>query len=160
MAKDRENILEKLRAEGLANPSAGMKVPDGYFASFAENMTAMLPERPELQTDSAAEKPRTMWEHLRPYVYMAAMFAGIWLMLQMFVSFDTAHNLAPVEENPVLAEALSNDDFVFDYIYPDLDERDLVDDMLETEEIDSNVDFSELFSQDEESETDPTYILP
>ena len=59
MAKDRENILEKARKEGLATPSAGMKVPDGYFASFAENMAAMLPERPELSQAPVAGAPRT-----------------------------------------------------------------------------------------------------
>lgn len=159
MAKDRENILEKLRDKGLATPSAGMNVPDGYFASFAENMAAMLPERPELQPDALDAKPRTMWERVRPYVYMAAMFAGIWLMLQMFVSFDPGRSLAPVDDNPVLAEALSNDDFVFDYIYPDIDERDIVDDMLETEEINSDFDFADLFGSEDE-DNDPTYILP
>ena len=159
MAKDRENILEKARKEGLATPSAGMNVPDGYFASFAENMAAMLPERPELSQAPVAEAPRTMWERLRPYVYMAAMFAGIWLMLQMFVSIDHGRSLAPVEDNPVLADALSTEDFVFDYVYPDLDERDIVDDMLETEEIDSTFEFDDLFGEDTDV-SDQTYILP
>ena len=158
MAKH-SNILEKARAEGLATPSAGMKVPDGYFASFAENMTAMLPDRLELMQENGIEAPRTMWERFRPYVYMAAMFAGIWLMLQIFVSFNPGNSLAPIDENPVLAEALAGDDFVFDYVYTDLDERDLVDDMLDSEEIDSSFEFDEIpFSESERSEQ--TYILP
>ena len=159
MAKDRENILEKARAEGFATPSAGMKVPEGYFASFSENIAAMLPERPELTKPAATKEPRTMWERLRPYVYMAAMFAGIWLMLQMFVSINPGRSLAPVEDNPVLADALSTEDFVFDYVYPDLDERDIVDDMLETEEIDSTFELDDLFGDDTEN-SDQTYILP
>lgn len=158
MAKD-SNILEKARAEGLATPAAGMKVPDGYFASFAGKMTAMLPERPELTQGQAIEAPRTMWERFRPYVYMAAMFAGIWLMLQIFVSFDHGKTLTPIDENPVLAEALAGDDFVFDYVYTDLDERDLVDDMLDSDKIDSSFEFGDIFDAGAES-TEQTYILP
>jgi len=48
MANERQNILELARKDGLAVPSAGLSVPDGYFDSFADKMAAILPERPEL----------------------------------------------------------------------------------------------------------------
>ncbi len=52
----------------------GMTVPEGYFADFAARMEAAIPER------RVAEPPvvRSTWQKIRPYVYMAAMFAGIW----------------------------------------------------------------------------------
>ncbi|MDE5959967.1 MAG: hypothetical protein K2G59_07400, partial [Muribaculaceae bacterium] len=59
----------------------GMTVPDGYFSEFAARMDSMLPD------DRVTEKQpavRTRWQMVRPYAYLAAMFAGIWCMLQMF----------------------------------------------------------------------------
>ena len=57
----------------------GMKVPENYFADFTEKMVESLPER----EFPMPEQP-TLWLRVRPWVYMAAMFAGIWLMLKMF----------------------------------------------------------------------------
>ena len=56
----------------------GMKVPEGYFADFTEKMVERLPER-EIPLP---EQP-TLWLRIRPWVYMAAMFAGVWLMMKM-----------------------------------------------------------------------------
>ena len=57
----------------------GMKVPENYFADFTEKMVESLPER----EFPMPEQP-TLWLRVRPWVYMAAMFAGVWLMLKMF----------------------------------------------------------------------------
>lgn len=55
-------------------------VPEGYFKSFKTNIMDSLPEYPE--------KPRreslSVWQRMKPYVYLAAMFAGIWCMMQIF----------------------------------------------------------------------------
>ncbi|MDE6287071.1 MAG: hypothetical protein K2L99_08775, partial [Muribaculaceae bacterium] len=74
---------------------------------------------------------RTMWERVRPYVYMAAMFAGVWCMLNLFTTGAGANELAPIEKNPGMAEALSNDDFMNTYVVDDLSDRDIMDQMLE-----------------------------
>ena len=138
MEERSENILEQCRKNGLATPAGGRTVPEGYFADFNRRMAEMLPDRPELERpdDFFASQPRTLWQKVRPYVYMAAMFAGIWLMLQMFNMMGNAGQLAPMENNPVLAEALSNDEFVYDYIYDDVDSWELV-----NQYIDPEVDF-------------------
>ena len=57
----------------------GMKVPENYFADFAGKMADSLPER-EIPLP---EQP-TLWLRVKPWIYMAAMFAGIWLMMKMF----------------------------------------------------------------------------
>lgn len=50
---------------------SGMTVPDGYFADFASRMEAAIPaNRPKI-----AEAPRSFWQQVRPYAYLAAMFA-------------------------------------------------------------------------------------
>ncbi|MDE7387739.1 MAG: hypothetical protein K2M97_00645 [Muribaculaceae bacterium] len=118
MKKDK-NPLE------LAARRDGMTVPEGYFADFALRMEAALPE-PEV---AVAEKPRTRWQIIRPYAYLAAMFAGIWCMLQMFaIMGGTSASISP-DSNPVLAEAIGDDDFMDDYYYMSVDEMDLMEDL-------------------------------
>ena len=73
--KKKENILEQV------GRNTGYKVPEGYFEQFTARMTEQLPER-----DLPKPEVVTTWHKLRPYLYMAAMFAGIWLMLQVFVA--------------------------------------------------------------------------
>ncbi|MDE6110156.1 MAG: hypothetical protein K2F72_07740, partial [Muribaculaceae bacterium] len=109
----------------------GTTVPEGYFDDFARRMADSLPERPELAAMNVVAAPRTMWERVRPYVYMAAMFAGVWCMLKMFTTVAGGNELAPIEKNPVMAEALSNDDFMNTYVVDDLSDRDIMDQMLE-----------------------------
>ena len=67
----------KLEEIGTTNP---FQVPEGYFEDFAENMMSRLPKR-------VSETPRTisLWARVQPWVYMAAMFTGIALMIRLFV---------------------------------------------------------------------------
>jgi hypothetical protein len=67
----------KLEEIGNANP---FQVPEGYFDGFAENLMSRLPDR-------VNDEPKTisLWTRVRPWVYMAAMFAGIALMIKLFV---------------------------------------------------------------------------
>lgn len=127
-----KDILELARERGLAKPSAGMEVPEGYFDSVADRIIATLPVN---EAAEGVEVPadRTVWQRVRPYVYMAAMFAGIWLMLQMFAALGGSRPLVPIESNPVLAEALADDDFVFDYLYNDLSSYEIYDTMTEAD---------------------------
>lgn len=120
---DKQNdILDKL------NRSDGMTVPDGYFAEFKRRMAASLPDRPELS--APVKSDRTLWSRIRPYAYMAAMFGGIWCMLKMFTML-TATSTVTLDNNPVIAEALSNDDFVNEYVITDLNQWDYYDELME-----------------------------
>ncbi len=108
----------------------GMTVPEGYFADFAARMAASLPKT-EFE-ESAHPAPvmieRTLWQKVRPYVYMAAMFAGVWCMMKMLSNLTSPTELVP---SPILAEALDNEIFVNDYILDDLDDREIMDQMIE-----------------------------
>lgn len=55
-------------------------VPEGYFESFKSRLMENLPDYPE----KPVQKRLTTWQRLKPYVYLAAMFAGIWCMMQIF----------------------------------------------------------------------------
>lgn len=68
----------KLNNIGKENP---FKVPERYFENFSENLMSQLPEK-----ESKEPQVISLWERVRPWMYMAAMFAGIVLMVNIFVS--------------------------------------------------------------------------
>ncbi|MCH5216574.1 MAG: hypothetical protein J1F10_06505 [Muribaculaceae bacterium] len=109
----------------IVGKSTGLKVPEGYFEQFAANMQSQLPHK-----DFADAEPRTLWQQVRPYVYLAAMFAGIWCMMHIFGQFKSAKN----SYNPVIAEAFSNESFVDDFMLStDFDEYTLIQEMCSEE---------------------------
>ena len=59
---------------------AGWKVPEGYFETFCKDMMDNLPAQP---APPVAEK-MSVWQRMKPYVYLVAMFAGIWMMMKVF----------------------------------------------------------------------------
>ena len=63
---------------------SGFKVPETYFEDFNKRMTEMLPE---VEITPVDVKP-TMWQRVRPLVYLAAMFAGVWCMMSVFNHFN------------------------------------------------------------------------
>lgn len=120
--KKGEDILKKI------NRNDGMTVPEGFFEDFAAKMEAMLPERPEAEQPRRIEH-RTTWQRMRPYVYMAAMFAGIWCMLKMFTMMGPGNIDLSIDKNHILTDALSDDNFVYEYIIDDLNDSELFDEM-------------------------------
>lgn len=73
MKKEESKILDKLGK----NP--GFKVPENYFNDFNAKLLESLPE-----VKITKEVKPTMWVRVRPFIYMAAMFAGVWLMMNIF----------------------------------------------------------------------------
>lgn len=72
--KQEEDILLKYGKD------SGMKVPEGYFSSLEKSIMASLP--PYAKPAPVAVLSR--WQRVKPYVYLAAMFCGIWLMMKVF----------------------------------------------------------------------------
>ena len=64
----------------------GFRVPDGYFEDFTIKTMESLPPYPE--------------QPVKPYVYMAAMFAGIWLTMKMFHDVSTAASRLSLDNPP------------------------------------------------------------
>lgn len=126
--KESNDILGKIKRND------GTTVPEGYFADFAARMTASLPERPEIEADATVlTMPRTPWQKIRPYVYMAAMFAGVWCMLKMFSLMSTPADPLAIESYPELADALGDEQFVKEYVVDDLNQWELMDELVEDE---------------------------
>lgn len=63
-------------------------VPEGYFDGLTGQIMAQLPAR---HIETVVE--RTLWQRMEPWVYMAAMFCGISLMINIFVKQPQPLNL-------------------------------------------------------------------
>lgn len=107
----------------------GMTVPDGFFERFVADMEQKLPYRPEAEEARRLEPTKTTWQRVRAYVYMAAMFAGIWCMLKMFTMMTSGGVDLSIDRNHILTDALSDENFVYDYIIDDVSQRELLDQM-------------------------------
>ena len=79
-----ENILRKV---GTKNP---FWVPDHYFEEVTQEIMSKLPEKEPMLTMSEP----TMWERVKPWLYMAAMFCGLMLSVRMFVGEKEAQSPA------------------------------------------------------------------
>lgn len=84
----KEDILKK--QYGKKNP---FTVPEGYFDKFTENMMSILPSddseahAPAAQHSESESAQRatlhTFLHRCRPYLYLAAMFAGLYFCIQI-----------------------------------------------------------------------------
>ena len=118
MKKEKTDILSKIGKD------AGFSVPDGYFDTFAEKLAKELPE-PVLTPIT----PVTKWQRVRPFVYMAAMFGGVWCMMYLFSDLKSRSSM---EYNEQIAEAMSDEKFVDDYMnYGNIDNYDILEQMYE-----------------------------
>lgn len=123
MNPENNNILEKIGRRD------GMTVPDGYFADFQQRMEAMLPINEAAETAPKLSAPRSFWDRVRPFVYMAAMFAGVWCMVKMFSMLGTSSVDLSIDNNEVLTSALSDDSFVYEYLRDEVNDRELFEEM-------------------------------
>lgn len=118
-----QDILSKI------DHQSGMTVPDNFFEDFNKRMIEVLPEQ-SWEKSSPRIMPRSLWSRVRPYVYMAAMFLGIWCMMK---TFDLMRGDVPVsvEKNTQLMSAINNDAFFNDYCSPAVSESDIYDDLYD-----------------------------
>lgn len=151
---DPKNILDKLASKG-----DGMTVPEGYFEDFAATMASRLPFREELDMPAAKPTPRqTHWMRVRPYVYMAAMFAGAWCLLKTFSLMAGDPNNTNLDDYPVLSRALESEKFVNEYVVDDMSSYDLYDQLLD-DDGDIDLDSAVMSLSDIEGEG-VDYVLP
>jgi len=116
----------------------GFKVPDNYFADFNKKMADMLPDVEITPVDA---KP-TMWQRVKPLVYMAAMFAGVWCMMSVSSHFTSSGNLDSVR---AVAEKLNDDksnveDFIMSGSVSDYDILNYEDSVMLSNEQDDSSD--------------------
>lgn len=91
---------------------SGMKVPEGYFADLQAKIIDSLP--PYQKSEPRVELSR--WQRVKPYVYLAAMFCGIWLMMKVFHSATQPLSLSLDNPPEALVEMIDNG-FDYDAMY-------------------------------------------
>ena len=82
--KSHFNKLEEI--DRTRNP---FKVPDNYFARFNEEMMNHLPEK-----EIVTPKTVPLWDKVKPWVYMAAMFVGLYITIQFLTRQPDNGNIA------------------------------------------------------------------
>ncbi len=112
MAKE-DYLLSKC---GRENP---FKVPEGYFDQFTDDLMAKLPER---TFDEEAPRKVTLWDKVKPVVYLAAMFAGIAAMFAVAEDFmqsgdetEAKTELVATGGSMATADETAADDAAIDY---------------------------------------------
>ena len=118
---------------------AGYKVPEGYFADFTSKMMEALPEK---KIEEHRKPTREM--RIRPFIYMAAMFGGVWLMLYMFNDL-MGHSSSSLQYDEQIADAMQDDKTATELMKTgQFSDYDILNDIYENGESAENIDFSEL----------------
>lgn len=66
------------------------RVPEGYMEGLTERVMSRLPEKPQ----RVEAKKVTMLDRVRPWLYMAAVFAGMGLFFKAIVGIGGGENAA------------------------------------------------------------------
>ena len=72
-----QNNLDRFKGK---NP---FTVPDGYMEDLTANIMSRLPEKPQVEV-----KKISMMDRMRPWLYMAAVVAGLGLFFKAIVGID------------------------------------------------------------------------
>lgn len=104
-----DNILRKA---GTSNP---FRVPDHYFEDFTQELMSKLPEKESMPLMSEP----TLWQRVKPWIYMTAMFCGIMLSVRVFVGEPQKDEFPAISQ--IEAENLTDEDWeiMIDYIMMD-----------------------------------------
>lgn len=81
MKENKQDILSRIGRE------SGFKVPENYFEEFTSKLEKELSNHEIIPPVKSS-----FWNRVRPYVYMTAMFAGIWCMMWVFNDLAGVHD--------------------------------------------------------------------
>ena len=79
-------------------------VPEGYFDNLTQNIMAALPEQESIYSTKITVTP---WMRIRPYLYAAAAFAGIFFCIKAAVGINSRNNtvdVAQIEETTIYSD--------------------------------------------------------
>ena len=86
-----ENILRKV---GTENP---FRVPEHYFEDFTQELMNKLPEKEPMTSMPEI----TLWQRVKPWIYMTAMFCGIMLSVKIFVGNPSKDEFPAISQTEV-----------------------------------------------------------
>ncbi|MBR4841803.1 MAG: hypothetical protein IK006_01745 [Bacteroidaceae bacterium] len=70
-------------------PRRPFTVPEGYFENLTQNIMASLPQQESIYATKITVTP---WMRIRPYLYAAAAFIGIFFCIKAAVGINSRHN--------------------------------------------------------------------
>ena len=78
-------------------------VPEGYFDNLTQNIMASLPEQESLYSTKIIVTP---WMRIRPYLYAAAAFAGIFFCIKAAIGISSRNNaeMTQAEETTIYSD--------------------------------------------------------
>lgn len=140
--KQKDILTEKIGKD------AGFRVPEGYFEALPGKIMAQLPPV------EAAPAPATLtrWQRLRPYIYMAAMFAGIWCMMKIFHTVSSSPEISLSNPPEAIAMAMQEIDDPAFYIPEEFDYESLME-----SELPEGVDDTQDLQEETGLQLDPEY---
>ena len=97
--REEDQLLKKV---GTQNP---FKVPEHYFEDFSEELMNKLPEKEILPVSQEI----TLWQRVKPWLYMTAMFCGIMLSVRIFVGETKRDNFPAISKT--LIENISEEEW-------------------------------------------------
>lgn len=100
--KEEDKIMKKC---GTKNP---FTVPEGYFDNLTNDIMSRLPEKedsPEMPTEIS------LWERVRPWLYMAAMFVAILLPIRFIMNSTLSE-----KEDALTANNIEQEVYMDEYI--------------------------------------------
>ena len=119
--KQEDQLISKYGKE------SGMKVPEGYFPDLELRIMESLP--PYKKEIKAPDLSR--WQRVKPYVYLAAMFCGIWLMMKVFHTATQPMSMSLDNPPEALVEMLDGEfDYDVHYMFNDYDYDSMDEDLI------------------------------
>ena len=76
-------------------PRRPFTVPEGYFENLTQNIMSVLPEQESIYSTTIKVTP---WMRIRPYLYAAAAFAGIFFCIKAAVGITSSNNMTEISE--------------------------------------------------------------
>ena len=110
------------------NKNVPFKVPENYFSQFNESIMAALPEKEIIPV-----KPITLWQKSKTWVYMAAMFLGLFFTIKVLVTTtdpsSSINNTAStsISQQDYWSDIKISEEEFFDYIETQFVEEDYYD---------------------------------
>jgi hypothetical protein len=101
--KEEDKLFRKI---GTDNP---FSVPDGYFEQMTSELMDKLPEKKPV---IAEMKEASRWERLKPLLYMAAMFVGAALIINVATFRSGGSTAADTTAQTEISEAEQEDRYI------------------------------------------------
>ena len=76
-------------------PRRPFTVPEGYFDNLTQNIMSALPEQESIYSTTITVTP---WMRIRPYLYAAAAFAGIFFCIKAAMNISSRNSSAEMAQ--------------------------------------------------------------